>query len=476
MGKVSAPTIIQTPAHPNNYTVGRTGGRDGQFTFHHVVGTADSAVAVFQNPNRQASSTYIVTDTPGVIYQPVNLDNTSWADGNWASNCRSVTCEHHGDWRNGYRNETVIQNSALLLAWLRDNGIVTYWHRHREVSNVTTQCCADLPVEEIWNRATAIINAANSGTPTPSTPVTDATLTWTKFDKVQKFVLNKDAKLWNFNQTAWSGFGDGVKQFNKGDMVDIYGQVVNENLKSIYYLTEYSYTNGITNGFNKSDLDVYVAPAPVTPEWITNRKNIEPIKLMVLPDQTPLYSLLDLSVIKNIAQGTWIDFVQSTTVQGKEYLISSYSGQNGLPNGILREAVGVPETPANEKPEWLKNWQDITDVTMYARCDTDLVNLEDGSTIKTIPLGTAIEVASTTEWYSHKYAITKYSTDKMEGRGIRIDDLDMKPVNTSGTTVTPAPNQPEVKTVDTNVVIAFLESLIITITKLITDFINKIKG
>lgn len=475
MSNVSAPTIIQKPAHPNNYAVGRQGGRNGQFTFHHIVGSADSAVAVFQNPNRQASSTYIVTDIPGVIYQPVNLDNTSYADGSWASNSRSVTCEHHGDWRNGYRNETVIQNSALLLAWLRDIGVVNHWYRHREVSTLYTLCSADLPVDEIWSRATTIIQQANTDV-SPTPPATSAKLTWTKFDTVKKYVFNKDAKLWDFNQTAWSGFGDGIKGFNSGDMVDIYGQVVNENLKSVYYLTEYSFTKGVTNGFNKADLTEYIAPVDTTPEWVKNRKNIEAVKLMVLPAQTPLYSLLDLSVIKNIAQGTWIDFIQSTTVQGKEYLISSYSGQNGLPNGILREAVGVPAVEPNEKPEWLKNWQDIADVTMYARCDTDLVNLEDGSTIKVVPLGTAIEVASSTEWFGHKYAITKYSTEKMEARGIRIDDLDMKPIDTSGTPVPPAETQPEIKTINANVVIAFLESLIITITKLITDFISKIKG
>lgn len=466
MGRVVAPTIIQKPAHPNNYTVGRQGGRNGQYTFHHVVGSADSAVAVFQNPNRQASATFIVTDVPGVVYQAVNVDNTSWADGNWASNCRSITCEHHGDWRNGYRNETVIQNAAQLVAWLRDNGLINHWYRHREVSNVSTQCCADLPTDEIWNRATNIINAANAGGGTVTPPQTSAQLTWTKLDTIKKYVFNKDAKLWDFNQTDWSGFGNGIKQFAKGDMVDIYGKVYNASLNATYYLTEYSFTKGITNGFNGADLDEYVAPAPATPEWVANRKDITPVKLMVLPTQTPLYSLLDLSVIKQLGQGTWIDFIQSTTVQGKEFLISSYSGQNGLPNGILREAVGVPAEQNNEKPEWLKNWQDIADVPMYARCDTDLVNLEDGSTIKVIPRGTKVDVASTTEWYGHKYAITQYSTEKMEGRGIRLDDLDVKPVGTTDP-VTPAPDQPPIEAVDKNVVIAFLQMIV----KLITDFI-----
>ncbi|MGN6642559.1 MAG: hypothetical protein ACTHKU_06105, partial [Verrucomicrobiota bacterium] len=70
MGKVAAPSIVFKPAHPNNYAVGRAnGGRNGQYTLHHVVGSAESAVAVFQNPNRQASSTFIVSATPGLVYQ-----------------------------------------------------------------------------------------------------------------------------------------------------------------------------------------------------------------------------------------------------------------------------------------------------------------------------------------------------------------------------------------------------------------------
>lgn len=130
----------------------------------------------------------------------------------------------------------------------------------------------------------------------------------------------------------------------------------------------------------------------------------------------------------------------------------------------------MPEEPSNEKPEWLKNWYDIEDVDMYARADTDLINLEDGSTIKTIERGTKIRVASMTEWFGHKMAITQYSTEKKEGRGLRLDDLDLKPV-TEGPTP-PAPEQPNIEVVDKNVVLTFLE----TIVNLIVSFINKLKG
>lgn len=473
MGKVASPSIIFKPAHPNNYAVGRRGGRNGQYTNHHVVGSAESAVAVFQNPNRQASSTFIVSAIPGVVYQMVSIDNTSYADGNAASNARAITTEHHGDWRFGYRNEVVIENAAQLVAWLRDNNLINHQVRHRDVSLIGTQCCADLPIDEIWNRATNIINAAYAGGATTPPPATNADLTWTKYPSIKDMVFkNQPTKLWNFNQTAWSGFGDGVKDFNRGDRVNIYGEVRNNTIKATYLLTEYSFVNKITNGFNANDLEPYVAPAPQKPEWELNRKDITPVKLMVLTAQTPIVGLVDLSIIKQLGQGTWVDFVQSTTVQGKEYLISSYSAQNGMANGILRADVGVPVTPpVNEKPAWLDKWQDIADVPMYARADTDLVNLVDGSTIKVIKRGEKIDVSSTTEWYGHKYAITVYSTDRKEGRGIRIDDLDLKPIE-DDKPVDPSPEQPPIETIDKNVVIVFLSM----IGKLISDFIESLKG
>lgn len=468
MGKVAAPTIIQKPAHPNNYTPGRVGGRNGQHTFHHVVGSADSAAAVFQNPSRQASATYIVTATPGVVYQAVSEGDTSWADGNLASNRRAITVEHHGDWRNGYRNETVIQNAAQLVAWLRDRGVVNHYYRHRDVSSVYTICSADLPVEEIWNRATQIINSSNNPTPPP---VTKADLVWEKLAKPVTYVFNKQTNLWNFNSTTYAGMV-AIKSFPEGDRVDIYGKVTNKSIGSTYLLTEYSYTQKITNGFNQADLDVYVAPAPVPtkPEWERNLKDITPVKLQVLTTQTPIVNLLDGSIVKQLGGGTWVDFVKTTTVGGVEYLISSWSAEHGVANGIKRADVGVPEAPGNEKPEWLDKWYDIEDVDMYARADTDLINLEDGSTVKVIERGTKIRVASMTEWFSHKYAITQYSTEKKEGRGIRLDDLDLKPVTEEPTT--PAPEQPPIKTVDVNIVIAFLN----TIKKLITDFIASLGG
>lgn len=162
MGKVPKPNIIWRGANPNNFTYGRPGaGRDGRNTFHHVVGSAESAVIVFNQPTRGASSHFVVTDQPGVIFQCVDINDTAWCDANWESNLRTISMEHHGDWRNGYDNPVVRENSALLVAWLRENYGVNRPIRHRDVSLVATACPADLPVEAIWNRSSDIINSYN---------------------------------------------------------------------------------------------------------------------------------------------------------------------------------------------------------------------------------------------------------------------------------------------------------------------------
>lgn len=96
----------------------------------------------------------------------------------------------------------------------------------------------------------------------PPAPPKKAELVWTKLDKVEKYICNKQpTTLWNFDSTTWAGCKS-VKEFKKGDKMDIYGTVLNKSLNATYLLTEYSYTKKITNGFNKADLDKITQPAP----------------------------------------------------------------------------------------------------------------------------------------------------------------------------------------------------------------------
>lgn len=248
------PAIQWVPANPNNYTVGRE-RPISKITFHHVVGSDDSAISRF-TANSQVSAHFVVGDTK--ITQMVDLNNTAWCNANWNSNNECITIEHEGDWRNGYRNEAVLANSAKLVAWLRTVYPNIGFNRHRDV--YSTLCPADLPVEEIWNRATQILNPPKP--PTPPAPPTPALQVNDVQNKI--VVTNKDANLWDLTYTSYAT-AKSVKVIPKGTEVEI-SATAKHPLGSTYYLTEYSFSKGIMNGINIVDVtDKVVVPPPVVP-------------------------------------------------------------------------------------------------------------------------------------------------------------------------------------------------------------------
>lgn len=263
------PSIQWVPANGANYTVGRSKPIRA-ITFHHVVGSDDSAISRFQQ-NSGVSAHFVVGDTK--ITQMVDLTNTAWTNANFASNSECITIEHEGDWRNGYRNEAVINNSATLVAWLRTVYPGITYNRHREVSLAGTVCPADLPVEEIWGRANQILNppapAPAPAPPAPSLGVTD----------IQNKIVttNKDAKLWNLSFTTWAG-AQSIKIIPSGTEVEV-SATAKHPLGGTYYLTEYSYSKGIMNGINIVDCtDKITTVPPVIPPVVPPVTPPEPPK------------------------------------------------------------------------------------------------------------------------------------------------------------------------------------------------------
>lgn len=86
------------PASEDNFTYGRDGRTLSKITVHHMAGimSAESCGYLWQNPNRQTSSHYGI-GVDGEIGQYVDESNTAWCDGNWESNCTSVTIENSND-------------------------------------------------------------------------------------------------------------------------------------------------------------------------------------------------------------------------------------------------------------------------------------------------------------------------------------------------------------------------------------------
>lgn len=388
----------------------------------------NGVVNTLMNPARQCSAHDVVGD--GVVQPLVRREDTSWATGSANPFTYSIETDPQiiYRWRAGGDKAKANRIFETLCERIADVSMHDKtWRPHKFW--MTTGCN---PIEwaDVMNHAKEVWQS-KYGQPAVKEVSRDV------YSPLKKFTVSQNCILENIP----NGGNAGSRTYAKGEAIDI-KQKLTMSDGSVWYRTQYSSDNELATGFRAQNLAAVVE----VPEWQRNLKDITPVNLMVLVPQTPIVNLNDGSVIKQLGQGTNVDFTKMTTMGGVEYLISSYSATNAMPNGIKRADVGVPaQPPVNEKPEWLKNWQDIEDVKMYARADTDLVNLEDGSTIKVIPRTTEIAVASTTEWHGQKYAITEYSTGKKLGQGIRIDDLDMKPIVDPDVPVEPAPNQPTIE-------------------------------
>ena len=247
-------------AYSGNYTVGRDGTPIRYITMHHIVGSMESCAAAWATVGRNGSSHFAVGERGA--WQFVDTDNTAWCNGNWNSNLESISIEHEGDWRFGYRNQGCIDKSAELIAYLRViHPTIVGFQRHNQVSLTGTACPCDLPCEEIWNKSNEIINSWNAPAPAPAptpAPVTQLEVT----DIPNKvLVCNKDAELWDLSFTKWTD-AKSVKVLPADTRIEV-SATVKHPLGGMYYLTEYSYRKGIMNGINVADMsEPPVAPPP----------------------------------------------------------------------------------------------------------------------------------------------------------------------------------------------------------------------
>ncbi len=254
-------------AYSGNYTVGRSGSPIRYITMHHIVGSMESCASAWATPGRNGSSHFAVGERGA--WQFVDTDDTAWCNGNWNSNLESISIEHEGDWRFGYRNQGCIDKSAELIAYLRIiHPTIQGFQRHNQVSLTDTACPCDLPCEEIWNKSSVIINSWNAPAPTPTpvpTPTPSPTLVVTDIAN-RTMVVNKATSLWDLNFTKWAD-AKKVAPLTSGTKVEV-SATVKHVLGSTYYLTEYSFRKGIMNGINAADLSELPAPTP-TPTPVT---------------------------------------------------------------------------------------------------------------------------------------------------------------------------------------------------------------
>ena len=368
---VPKPNIRWRGAHPNNFTYGRPGAsRDGRQSFHHVVGSRESAVIVFNSPNRGATSHFVCGGD--IIDQCVDIANTAWCDGNWDSNLRTISIEHEGGQNgNGPYSEAMYKNAIHLTAWLIENYGVNRAIRHRDVSQKPTACPGGLDVERIWRGAQELI-AQYKKPPVSTLPEWQKNLK--KINERTAYALPKDGGTFVYNLTTLKPADS--RRFATNQNFLIQAETVVSGKK--FYITKSSYETTTPNGLLASEMSDTVwtplpetpkptpKPEPTTPNWADAIVDTENREMYVLR-ATPLIDLengrpyLDKNgkevwyqagdVIKDISAHT---VVSEITYHITEYSLQEAKGKryqncNGIKSSDLSvDPQSTPiDTPAN---------------------------------------------------------------------------------------------------------------------------------
>lgn len=416
-------------------------------------------INTFLNAARQASA-HAVVDA-GEVIEMVRQWDTAWATNN--ANPYTYAIEVNPQiiymWREGGDKELARRIFETLCEYIADKGFHNLqWFPH---NHWWSTGCNPIDWNAVMARARQIVADRQAPAPDPQ---------WKKnmkkINNITMYAIDDTTPLRNLANTPQV-----IKNFSKGTSFEIAAQTQVGDY--IYYLTKYAYENNTGQGFDTYELQATDPNAPpLVPEWQRNIVDIDDIKLMVLPAEgTQVVHLATGANITPLAKGTWVDIAKKTTVNGKVYLISKYSIDNALPNGILMSDLGIPvEPPKQEKPEWLQNWEDIEDVTMYTRVKTPLVNLIDGSTIKEIEINIPVEIASATTWHGQRYLITKYATSKGDASGIPLANLDKDPIKQPEVPAQPDPQKPVEDLIREN------NSILKQLLALVQWIVDKLKG
>lgn len=205
------------------------------------------------------SVNYVVSDNK--ITLMVSPDNIAWCSNN--GNPTTISIEHQ---------PTLGPEGYKKSGWLVDQLEERYGRRlsiYPHSKWTTTSCPGSIDLNRIRQEADKWKTGVYTTPPpvvTPTPPVTvpepTVKITYTVLPSSQKYNINKDTDLWNFNTATWTGFKS-VKKLAKGELFEVYAIADNHSTKSQYGVTKYSFDKKITNGVNMKDLDLISVPQPI---------------------------------------------------------------------------------------------------------------------------------------------------------------------------------------------------------------------
>lgn len=341
--------------------------------------------------NGSSSAHTVATGTARRAAWLVNAPDAAWHSGNARGNATSVGIECDPRCRAEDYDVVAELIADIWIAYNRKLPLVP----HKSWSS--TACPGNYDLGRLQREAESWFNRKTNVAPQPPA---DNRAEWEKNLKrwaasKTMYAMDDTTPLRNLASTS-----SVISNYAKGTPFEIAGET--KVGAYVYYLTKYSMDNGKGQGFDTYELqDTDPNAVPPQPEWIRNLKDIEDVKLTVLVAAgSKVVNLNTLAPVNDtiLPKGTQIDIAKETKVGGQKYYISNYAANNNVSNGILASDLGVPvQPPVEEKPEWLKNLQDIEDKDFWTRSRTPVLKLEDGSTSRYLDINEKVRITHATQ-------------------------------------------------------------------------------
>lgn len=233
-----------------------------KITIHHTAGviSVESLGEIFANPSRQASSNYGI-GSDGRIAMFVEEQNRSWCSSSWDNDQRAITIEVSnsavgGNWLvSDYVLSRLIE---LCVDICKRNGI--------ERLNFTGDTNGNLTMHRYFADTSCPGDYLASKFPYIAEEVNKRLKTIEIEPIERKSVrLKIDANLWDLTFTNPDN-AISVKQFKTGDIIENIVAIAHHSIGMDYYMTEYSYSHRIMNGFNVVDCEDIVDEPPKAEE------------------------------------------------------------------------------------------------------------------------------------------------------------------------------------------------------------------